>query len=69
MNGQPDRPDELERIEGCGGKVIDWNGQRVLGVLATSRSIGIYMISTYCYIIVVYNSSTIDDQKGNHVIW
>ncbi|KAG8381159.1 hypothetical protein BUALT_Bualt06G0093400 [Buddleja alternifolia] len=37
---KPDRPDELERIENCGGKVINWNGQRVLGVLATSRSIG-----------------------------
>ncbi|KAL0340983.1 UNVERIFIED_CONTAM: protein phosphatase 2C 51 [Sesamum radiatum] len=37
---KPDRPDELERIEACGGNVIDWNGQRVLGVLATSRSIG-----------------------------
>lgn len=37
---QPDRADELERIEGCGGKVINWNGNRVLGVLATSRSIG-----------------------------
>ncbi|XP_073305123.1 protein phosphatase 2C 51-like [Primulina huaijiensis] len=37
---KPDRPDELERIVNCGGKVIDWNGQRVLGVLATSRSIG-----------------------------
>ncbi|XP_073130622.1 protein phosphatase 2C 51-like [Henckelia pumila] len=37
---KPDRPDELERIVGCGGKVIDWNGQRVLGVLATSRSFG-----------------------------
>lgn len=37
---QPDRPDELDRIENSGGKVINWNGQRVLGVLATSRSIG-----------------------------
>ncbi|PIN20518.1 Serine/threonine protein phosphatase [Handroanthus impetiginosus] len=37
---KPDRPDELERIEQIGGKVINWNGQRVLGVLATSRSIG-----------------------------
>ncbi|KAL3838086.1 hypothetical protein ACJIZ3_022677 [Penstemon smallii] len=37
---KPDRPDELERIEFSGGKVINWNGQRVLGVLATSRSIG-----------------------------
>ena len=37
---QPDRPDELERIEHSDGRVIDWNGVRVLGVLATSRSIG-----------------------------
>ncbi|KAK4436230.1 protein phosphatase 2C 51 [Sesamum alatum] len=37
---KPDRPDELERIEACGGRVVNWNGQRVLGVLATSRSIG-----------------------------
>ncbi|KAL3524401.1 hypothetical protein ACH5RR_017235 [Cinchona calisaya] len=37
---KPERPDELERIELSGGKVINWNGQRVLGVLATSRSLG-----------------------------
>lgn len=37
---QPDRPDERERIEAAGGTVVDWNGPRVLGVLATSRSIG-----------------------------
>ncbi|KAK6135196.1 hypothetical protein DH2020_031041 [Rehmannia glutinosa] len=37
---KPDRPDELERIEVSGGKVINWNGPRVSGVLATSRSIG-----------------------------
>lgn len=37
---KPDRPDELERIEAAGGRVINWNGNRVLGVLATSRSIG-----------------------------
>lgn len=37
---KPDRPDELERVEALGGKVINWNGHRVLGVLATSRSIG-----------------------------
>lgn len=40
FHAQPDRPDELERIEGAGGRVINWNGNRVLGVLATSRSIG-----------------------------
>ncbi|CAM8937485.1 unnamed protein product [Rhodiola kirilowii] len=37
---QPDRPDELDRVEAAGGRVINWNGFRVLGVLATSRSIG-----------------------------
>nr|GMC66959.1 probable protein phosphatase 2C 51 [Ipomoea batatas] len=36
---KPDRADELDRIESCGGKVLNWNGHRVLGVLATSRSI------------------------------
>lgn len=44
---KPDRPDELERIEGCGGKVINWNGHRVLGVLATSRSIGDYYLKPF----------------------
>lgn len=37
---QPDRPDEMQRVEAAGGRVINWNGYRVLGVLATSRSIG-----------------------------
>lgn len=27
-------------MEAAGGRVIDWDGLRVLGVLATSRSIG-----------------------------
>ncbi|PWA42911.1 Protein phosphatase 2C [Artemisia annua] len=37
---KPNREDELARIEAAGGKVIQWNGHRVLGVLAMSRSIG-----------------------------
>lgn len=37
---QPDRADELLRIEGGGGRVINWNGPRVFGVLAMSRAIG-----------------------------
>ena len=37
---QPNRDDEYARIEASGGKVIHWNGHRVFGVLAMSRSIG-----------------------------
>lgn len=37
---QPDRPDERGRVEAAGGGIINWNGCRVLGVLATSRSTG-----------------------------
>ncbi|XAR71652.1 Phosphoprotein phosphatase [Bertholletia excelsa] len=44
---KPDRPDELERIEGAGGRVINWNGYRVLGVLATSRSIGDHYLKPF----------------------
>ncbi|KAK3001041.1 hypothetical protein RJ639_021367 [Escallonia herrerae] len=44
---KPDRPDELSRIEETGGRVINWNGQRVLGVLATSRSIGDHYLKPY----------------------
>ncbi|CAA0812983.1 Protein phosphatase 2C 3 [Striga hermonthica] len=44
---KPDRADEVERIEGCGGMVINWNGARVIGVLATSRSIGDYYLKPY----------------------
>lgn len=39
-DSQPNRADEYERIEAAGGKVIQWNGHRVFGVLAMSRSIG-----------------------------
>lgn len=37
---KPQRADEMTRIEAAGGKVICWNGYRVLGVLAMSRAIG-----------------------------
>ncbi|CAI8589797.1 unnamed protein product [Vicia faba] len=37
---KPNREGEWERIEAAGGKIIQWNGYRVLGVLAVSRSIG-----------------------------
>ncbi|XP_051148355.1 protein phosphatase 2C 50-like [Andrographis paniculata] len=37
---KPEREDEYARIEASGGKVINWDGYRVSGVLAVSRSIG-----------------------------
>ncbi|XXG89974.1 hypothetical protein AAC387_Pa12g1848 [Persea americana] len=44
---KPDRPDEMERVEAAGGNVINWDGCRVLGVLATSRSIGDHYLKPY----------------------
>ncbi|KAL7135143.1 hypothetical protein ABFS83_11G072700 [Erythranthe nasuta] len=41
IDHKPDREDERERIEAAGGLVINFNGWRVQGVLATSRSFGI----------------------------
>lgn len=40
VDHKPNREDEYARIEAAGGKVIQWNGYRVFGVLAMSRSIG-----------------------------
>ncbi|KAK4728869.1 hypothetical protein R3W88_021857 [Solanum pinnatisectum] len=37
---KPDRPDEKKRVEAAGGKILNLNGSRVQGILATSRSIG-----------------------------
>ncbi|KAL9169549.1 hypothetical protein ABFS82_04G086500 [Erythranthe guttata] len=44
---KPDRPDELSRIEAAGGRVIYWQGARVLGVLAMSRAIGDNYLKPY----------------------
>ncbi|XP_059640005.1 probable protein phosphatase 2C 6 isoform X2 [Cornus florida] len=40
VDHKPNRGDEYARIQAAGGKVIQWNGHRVFGVLAMSRSIG-----------------------------
>ncbi|XP_062092628.1 probable protein phosphatase 2C 24 [Humulus lupulus] len=44
---KPDRPDELVRIENAGGRVIYWDGARVLGMLAMSRAIGDNYLKPY----------------------
>ncbi|KAL8063997.1 hypothetical protein ABFX02_01G062900 [Erythranthe guttata] len=44
---KPDREDEKERIEAAGGEVINYNGWRVQGVLATSRSLGDQYLKPY----------------------
>ncbi|KAL7152255.1 hypothetical protein ABFS83_04G085100 [Erythranthe nasuta] len=47
IDHKPDRPDELSRIEAAGGRVIYWQGARVLGVLAMSRAIGDNYLKPY----------------------
>lgn len=44
---KPDRADELKRIQAAGGRVIYWEGARVLGVLAMSRAIGDNYLKPY----------------------
>jgi protein phosphatase 2C len=36
--------DERARIEADGGKIVQWNGDRVCGVLSMTRSIGMLTI-------------------------
>uniref|UniRef100_A0A452ZP92 protein-serine/threonine phosphatase n=1 Tax=Aegilops tauschii subsp. strangulata TaxID=200361 RepID=A0A452ZP92_AEGTS len=47
IDQKPDRKDERARIEAAGGKVIQWNGHRVSGILAMSRSIGDRYLKPY----------------------
>lgn len=47
VDHKPDRPDELSRIQAAGGRVIYWDGARVLGVLAMSRAIGDSYLKPY----------------------
>jgi len=42
---QPNRPDELARIQAAGGRVVFNNGHRVRGILAMSRALGMQRFS------------------------
>ena len=52
---QPDRPDELLRVQAAGGRVIYWDVPRVLGMLAMSRAIGEKRVRTIAPFAVFFN--------------
>ncbi|KAK4835454.1 hypothetical protein QYF36_009966 [Acer negundo] len=58
---KPDRPDELIRIQAAGGRVIYWDGPRVLGVLAMSRAIGDNYLKPY---VISEPEVTVVDRTG-----
>ncbi|KAK8531786.1 hypothetical protein V6N13_131144 [Hibiscus sabdariffa] len=58
---KPDRPDELIRIQEAGGRVIYWDGPRVLGVLAMSRAIGDNYLKPF---VIPEPEVTITERKG-----
>ncbi|XVE52619.1 hypothetical protein DITRI_Ditri02bG0136300 [Diplodiscus trichospermus] len=58
---KPDRPDELLRIEEAGGRVIYWDGPRVVGVLAMSRAIGDNYLKPF---VIPDPEVTITERKG-----
>ncbi|XP_047956708.1 protein phosphatase 2C 37-like [Salvia hispanica] len=61
VDHKPDRPDELRRIEEAGGRVIYWDGPRVLGVLAMSRAIGDSYLKPY---VIPEPEVTVTDRTG-----
>ncbi|RXI04318.1 hypothetical protein DVH24_038592 [Malus domestica] len=64
VDHKPDRPDELNRIQEAGGRVIYWDGPRVLGVLAMSRAIGDNYLKPYvsCVPEVTITDRTVEDE-------
>ncbi|XP_076949734.1 protein phosphatase 2C 77-like isoform X2 [Bidens hawaiensis] len=64
IDQKPDREDELLRIEAQDGKVINWNGARVFGVLAMSRSIGDHHLRPWVISVpeISFTTRTEDDE-------
>ncbi|XP_015083675.1 protein phosphatase 2C 51-like [Solanum pennellii] len=61
---KPDRPDEKKRVEAAGGKILNWNGSRVQGILATSRSIGDHCLKPFVIPepeVTVYKRNELDE--------
>ncbi|THU56847.1 hypothetical protein C4D60_Mb11t21510 [Musa balbisiana] len=63
---KPDREDELQRIEAAGGRVIYWDGARVLGVLAMSRAIGDSYLKPY--VISEPEVTVLDREEGDECL-
>nr|BBD74746.1 protein phosphatase 2C 4 [Striga hermonthica] len=64
VDHKPDRPDELNRIQEAGGRVIFWDGPRVLGMLAMSRAIGDNYLKPYVIPVpeVTVTERTVEDE-------
>ncbi|XP_049362056.1 protein phosphatase 2C 51-like [Solanum verrucosum] len=61
---KPDRPDEKKRVEAAGGKILNLNGYRVQGILATSRSIGDHCLKPFVIPepeVTVYKRNELDE--------
>ncbi|GFY95543.1 similar to HYPERSENSITIVE TO ABA1 [Actinidia rufa] len=62
VDHKPNREDEHTRIEAAGGKVIQWNGHRVFGVLAMSRSIVAATFITFLSIMENQSIALVEDE-------
>ncbi|KAJ9537473.1 hypothetical protein OSB04_030206 [Centaurea solstitialis] len=73
---KPNREDEYARIEAAGGKVIQWNGHRVFGVLAMSSDLYRPSREDECLILasdglwdVISNEEACDVARKRILIW
>uniref|UniRef100_A0A8R7V3K9 protein-serine/threonine phosphatase n=2 Tax=Triticum urartu TaxID=4572 RepID=A0A8R7V3K9_TRIUA len=66
VDHKPNRKDEYARIEAAGGKIIQWDGYRVFGVLSMSRSIGDWYLKPW--IIPVPEVTVVPRQKEDEFL-